>query len=125
MKLKSKLLMPALLLGALVATSCGDGTQQLGDSLADGQDVTISFYTNIYTDQEVQLMNNIVSAFAWPIKNDFNLLSESLPVNSSCPFLSRCPTHLISNGKLIEKTSAALFKYNSSVRPSTYNVGFS
>lgn len=63
MKLKSKLLMPALLLGALVATSCGDGTQQLGDSLADGQDVTISFYTNIYTDQEVQLMNNIVSAF--------------------------------------------------------------
>ena len=40
MKLKSKLLMPALLLGALVATSCGDGTQQLGDSLADGQDVT-------------------------------------------------------------------------------------
>lgn len=58
MKLKSKILMPALMLVALAATACGSNTQ----------DQTITFWTNIYDPEddptgEVEMMNTIVEDF--------------------------------------------------------------
>ena len=67
MKLKSKLLMPALVLGALTISSISACSSEIGSD--DGDEKTkIVFWTNIYDPEdnptgEVEMMNKIVAAF--------------------------------------------------------------
>lgn len=66
MKLKSKILMPALMLVALAATACGQSQPDTTDD--EKSPVTITFWTNIYDPEddptgEVEMMDTIVDAF--------------------------------------------------------------